>query len=109
MRSNLVESPEISINLLEEAFATFNRVSADLGSSYQELEARVADLSAERLHEQAIVDRALDQIRKFTLLPNGMDGRERHVVENPRSKNAIAGSPKPVGRIAGLFDETVDP
>lgn len=36
-----------SMNRLEELFATFNQVSIDLGSRYQELQGRVADLSAE--------------------------------------------------------------
>ena len=47
MRANIANVPDISITQLEEVFATFNRVSADLGSSYRELEARVSGLSEE--------------------------------------------------------------
>lgn len=47
MRTDTVSSPDISIVQLEEVFATFNKVSADLGSSYRELEARVSGLSEE--------------------------------------------------------------
>lgn len=47
MRTNTASSPDISIVQLEEVFATFNKVSADLGSSYRELEARVSGLSEE--------------------------------------------------------------
>lgn len=44
---NTPDTPDISILQLEEVFATFNKVSADLGSSYRELEARVSGLSEE--------------------------------------------------------------
>lgn len=47
MHSNLSSSSNVSISKLEEVFATFNRVSADLGSNYRELEVRVAGLSEE--------------------------------------------------------------
>ena len=47
MRSDIANTPDISINQLEEVFASFNRVSAELGSSYRELEARVSGLSEE--------------------------------------------------------------
>jgi len=47
MKANTAVSNEQSISKLEEAFGIFNQVSADLGSSYQNLEARVASLKEE--------------------------------------------------------------
>ena len=47
MSTNIIDTPDISINQLEEVFATFNQVSIDLGSSYRELETRVSRLSEE--------------------------------------------------------------
>jgi len=47
MSTNIINTPDTSINQLEEVFATFNQVSADLGSNYRELEARVSGLSEE--------------------------------------------------------------
>ncbi|MBN4075674.1 PAS domain-containing sensor histidine kinase, partial [Gammaproteobacteria bacterium AH-315-E17] len=40
-------SSSLEINQLEKVFATFNQVSADLGSRYQQLEIQVAGLSDE--------------------------------------------------------------
>ena len=43
----MLNTSDISISQLEEVFATFNKVSSDLGSSYKELESRVAILNDE--------------------------------------------------------------
>lgn len=47
MSSPNLNSPKISIQQLEEAFAAFNQVSADLGSNYRELEGQVSNLNRE--------------------------------------------------------------
>lgn len=43
----MTSSANMTVHQLEEAFAAFNKVSDELGSSYRELESRVAGLTAE--------------------------------------------------------------
>lgn len=47
MSTEALNETSISKSKLEELFATFNQVSLDLGSRYQELENRVAELNSE--------------------------------------------------------------
>lgn len=47
MSDQALNEPGISKSKLEELFTTFNQVSLDLGSRYQELECRVAELNNE--------------------------------------------------------------
>lgn len=95
---------QLSNRQLEQAFALFNQVSDELGSTWRELETRVADLSAElsatrsaRLRELAEKEKLADKLSTLmAALPGAvivLDAAGRVEECNPAAQAMLRGAP----------------
>ncbi|PCJ26641.1 MAG: hypothetical protein COA96_04800 [SAR86 cluster bacterium] len=103
MSTNIQNSPDISINKLEEVFSAFNQVSAELGNRYKELEIRVSNLNEElaathsaRIKELTEKERLAAKLTSLMdALPGGvivLDKLNSVIEENSIAKQMLEGS-----------------